>query len=429
MRGGGKNKHGRERIVGGGEEPVRRKRRLGAASRSSSRSPSPESKSPRVRFPAPPADDDGAGFEPALVAYGDEAARAAQGAEEGEEVVEVAGGSLEPRRRGEVVEVEAFQRRRRFERTLVEHARSGDTAQVAALLRPGAGVDVNMAEPATKCTPLHYAVYYGREDIVRLLLAHPAVDVNAANSLDVTPVQWAVERRRPDLVRLLLEHGAAADRSCAYRCALNSDRDVLDLLLAQPSRRALFEDFVHVSEETFEPVFHAAVASSAVAFVAALLDAGVDVNLTNDRRRTDIASEPTRYSALHRAVISNRPDTLALLLDRGADPERRDQGNRTALHWACATMNYECTRALLRYPLGNMSDGDVAGLTPLDLVVRNERNPLWEPMLRLLQPHYPDEVFFHDQAKEDRERGALPVYEDELSLEAILRRLHNTLQK
>ena len=81
--------------------------------------------------------------------------------------------------------------------------RSGDTAQVTALIQKGS--DVNAKERRGGATPLMHAAAIGSLDTMRLLLDKGA-DVNAKNAAGATALLWAVT----DLakVRLLVDRGA-----------------------------------------------------------------------------------------------------------------------------------------------------------------------------------------------------------------------------
>jgi hypothetical protein len=57
-------------------------------------------------------------------------------------------------------------------------------------------------------TPLHAAVYYRREEIVRELLARKA-DVHATNRGALTPLHDCVDRGTPEIAAMLLDHGAS----------------------------------------------------------------------------------------------------------------------------------------------------------------------------------------------------------------------------
>ena len=53
-------------------------------------------------------------------------------------------------------------------------------------------------------TPLHCAICFNKLDVVKLLLAHPRIDINKTNDDGESPLQYAVESERPQIVQLLL---------------------------------------------------------------------------------------------------------------------------------------------------------------------------------------------------------------------------------
>jgi uncharacterized protein len=97
--------------------------------------------------------------------------------------------------------------------------------------------------------PLGLAVFFGHEEVARLLLAHGA-DVNATsrNSQRVTPLHAAVARRDAAMVRELLKRGAdpnaeqAGGFTALHSAAFHGDREIVELLLdhgAQPTKKTL----------------------------------------------------------------------------------------------------------------------------------------------------------------------------------------------
>ena len=72
--------------------------------------------------------------------------------------------------------------------------------------------------------------------------------------------------------------------------------------------------------------------------LSSYLDAGVPVNLTNDKGDT----------LLILAAYHNHPGTVAALLERGADPERVNDRGQTALAAAVFRQNAETAGILLR---------------------------------------------------------------------------------
>jgi len=60
---------------------------------------------------------------------------------------------------------------------------NGDHEEVASLLNDHPDFDVNCFEPTGNVTALHYATYRGHLELVKLLLAHPAINVNIQGRL------------------------------------------------------------------------------------------------------------------------------------------------------------------------------------------------------------------------------------------------------
>jgi uncharacterized protein len=78
--------------------------------------------------------------------------------------------------------------------------------EVLSLLRT-AGADFNQAD-VYHWTPLMRAVYEGRDEAVRVLLAHPTLELDRKNDRGQTALHLAVIRGHTDLVEALLERGA-----------------------------------------------------------------------------------------------------------------------------------------------------------------------------------------------------------------------------
>lgn len=93
---------------------------------------------------------------------------------------------------------------------LLVAARDGHTEIVAELLK--AGSDVNAEEPTFCAVPLHKAVYNGRADITRMLVAQPGVNLNVQGATNgYTPLHDALWHRFHECAQILLDAGARAD--------------------------------------------------------------------------------------------------------------------------------------------------------------------------------------------------------------------------
>ncbi|MGK5551218.1 ankyrin repeat domain-containing protein [Actinomadura kijaniata] len=93
---------------------------------------------------------------------------------------------------------------------LLVACRDGHTDIVAELL--AAGADVNAVEPTFGAVPLHKAVYNGRVDITRLLVAVPGVDLDYQGATNgYTALHDALWHGYADCARVLVEAGARLD--------------------------------------------------------------------------------------------------------------------------------------------------------------------------------------------------------------------------
>ena len=148
-------------------------------------------------------------------------------------------------------------------------AKKGDIAAIAAAL--DAGADVNESDGLA--TPLVYAVNRQHLDAAKLLVERGA-DVNAAAKIGGPPLMVAVAKKRPELITLLLAHGADPNSTAGKQTAL-----------------------------------HAAVKHGCLDCVAALVEAGADVNA---RTADAFARTP-----IHLARFHEHPEIADYLMGHG----------------------------------------------------------------------------------------------------------------
>ncbi|HLH96219.1 MAG TPA: ankyrin repeat domain-containing protein [Xanthobacteraceae bacterium] len=250
----------------------------------------------------------------------------------------------------------------------------------AALKMIAAGTDVNAAQ-GDGTTPLHWAVYKIDADLVRALLDHGA-KADVINNYGSSPLAEAVKVANPQLVEMLLDAGsnveeANQDGQTALMLAARAGSvEVADLLVrhganvnarekwraqtalmwaadahsaaltrflndhkADVNARAMAIDWP--SQMTGEPrnqyrpvggltpLIYAA-RSGCTECVAALLDAGADVNRPS----------PEGVTPLMVAIDNFAFDTAKLLFERGANPNLWDWWGRTALYVAIDMNTY-----------------------------------------------------------------------------------------
>ena len=198
---------------------------------------------------------------------------------------------------------------------------------VQLLLERGANID---AQDKSHLTPLHLASYYGKLEIVRVLLHHGA-SVNTTRNLGKTSLHLALDGNRScqgglGIVRLLLQHGAD----------INSQDGDGNTPLHLASNYGKF------------------------AIGRVLLIHGANVNAENIQGHT-----PLHMLSL-RPYVEHEFELVGILVDGGADIDARDKDHETPLHTAYRNKRFDTVKRLRE----RWADEDVKnnkGETPLQL--------------------------------------------------------------
>jgi len=169
---------------------------------------------------------------------------------------------------------------------MLEAVRAGDMERIRTLLNS----DNRLAEARTAAgaSPLMTALYYGRKEIVALLLS-----------------------RRPEM-------------DFYEAVALGDENLVQDMITDHP-------DLPHSQSWDGFTGLHLAVFFGHESIARLLIRRGADVNAISANRTVARNARP-----IHSAVSANRPGMVRLLLDNGAKVNARQDGGFTPLHGAAA---------------------------------------------------------------------------------------------
>ncbi|MBE0665700.1 MAG: ankyrin repeat domain-containing protein, partial [Candidatus Aminicenantes bacterium] len=172
-------------------------------------------------------------------------------------------------------------------------------------------------------SPIHYALWAGKTDMVKLLLKQGA-DFKWDRGTGFTLLHEAANQESTEIVDILLKKGLAVDlktRSGAtplHYASLHGTPEIVSLLIKKGA------DVNAVSENGWWPL-GLAVSKGKVQIAALLLAAGAQVN------RQD---KESRLTPLHVAAAKGYGKICALLIEKGADVNAKGKDGRTPLYLA-----------------------------------------------------------------------------------------------
>ncbi|KAF9771026.1 hypothetical protein IL306_011349 [Fusarium sp. DS 682] len=218
---------------------------------------------------------------------------------------------------------------------LILAASSGDEKAVAELLRPLILVDV--VEPVSQRTALHYAIWRGHRRVFSQLIEKKA-DPNAQDRLGQQPLHLAAERGDKYMVSELPKAETEWNAQCnhrqtaLHRAAWGGSEAVVELLLKRGIDRSIKDKdgnmALHISaEKGFKPVVERLI--------------GEEFWLANVQGRSNL-------TPLHYAAMNGHEEVVQLLLGKGAGLDAKDnQIGWTPLHCAAENRHEEVVQLLL----------------------------------------------------------------------------------
>ena len=122
------------------------------------------------------------------------------------------------------------------------------------------------------------------------------------------------------------------------------------------SGKCSHEDIVKASESIL--LLHEAVSSHNTEFLTTLINAGVNINMSNSNRET----------TLHIACRVGNIEATRFLLQSKANILAVDNKGNAPIHLACTHTNFECLGLLLRHDACNPNQQNAMGDTPLHIL-------------------------------------------------------------
>ncbi|KAI9689797.1 MAG: Ankyrin-2 [Bathelium mastoideum] len=245
--------------------------------------------------------------------------------------------------------------------------------------------DILGESPDGEWTAIHFAAYYNREDVMRVLMSDRAELANFATSASHTPLHLAVAKDWDDVVGVMLPGAkeAAGVLTGAKRRMSTTNQTlrqregiiVKESPTISSTPQSLPEGehplpFDIDAQTDYElTALHIALANGSIEIAKMLIVSGADVNLFDLSRR----------AAVHFAAAARNcaADMLRLLLQPGpgrpkADVHSRDIGGNTPLHYA-AEGSDEATVLLLLAHGANPNTTSAQGMSPLYLAAGSGR--------------------------------------------------------
>ncbi|XP_065224861.1 uncharacterized protein LOC135848789 [Planococcus citri] len=212
-------------------------------------------------------------------------------------------------------------------------------------------------------TPLHSAAVGGHANIIKLLLQNGAKMLK--NGKNRSALEFAVAYRHLDVVKILLQHKTVnlnakgnADWTILHIASQEDNLEIVKYLVSKGCN-------IHAKNSSGSKPIHIAAREGLKDIVEFFLSKGLKVDECGHKNQT----------LLHYAVMKNASEVVKFLISEGADINVKDNVGSTPLHTAALHFSADVIRVLLENgavynPVDNQS------LKPLD--VMNEANGVFD---------------------------------------------------
>lgn len=245
------------------------------------------------------------------------------------------------------------------------------------------GANVNALDCANK-TPLHFAIESQHDDIIAILLCHPALDLKIRDKNGNTSFATALIVRNHKAAQSILERlpNAAEQMDQRGRNFLHIAimKDDLESVLFLLAIQVDVNSRVHDVNQT--PPLHLAASSKNEMLIRNLILAGAR---TNDK-------DATSKTALHVAAERGNLPAVSALLQNGADYDARDSDDNNALHIAVRESHLSVVRELLTESGINAEAINLKGRNPMHELCRSGKDNTAATICELFlecMPKYP----------------------------------------
>lgn len=256
---------------------------------------------------------------------------------------------------------------------LFEAIQNGNLADASNAIKNGA--DVNTPDKSGN-TPLFFAAYYGRENIVKYLVNKHA-DIDRINNLGDTPLYIAAQNGHENIIKYLALQGADINK-------MNSEGASPLIVASQQGHknvvRYLIEHKADIDSGRAHPLIFAALHGH-LDVVKYLVEQGADINV----------KDKEGYTPLLAAIQNGHLDTVKFLIEHGAI-YKAINGNVTPLWTAAKNGHLDIVRYLVEN--GDYINASVfLNLTPLYIakvikkipVLTNAQRQKYEEIIEYLE--------------------------------------------